>query len=169
MLDETQLLVEGVLSVAKLMAIAAKTAPKARGIDNIVVKVLDRREELELIAKKMDELADEYGDFFRRDAQNVRNSVAVVLIGCRKVSLGLKTPRKWLLDADTVCSLINLGIALGSAVKIASNMNVDNRIMFTVGVAAQELGLIDCDYVLGIPLSTTAKNPYFDRVWPPKK
>ncbi|MEM3904925.1 MAG: ferredoxin domain-containing protein, partial [Sulfolobales archaeon] len=60
-------------------------------------------------------------------------------------------------------------IAVGSAFKTASNMNVDNRIMFSVGVAAQELGLIDCDYVLGIPLSTTAKNPYFDRVWPPKK
>jgi len=168
-LDENQLLIDGVLSVAKLMTIAAKTAPKARGIDNIVVKVLDRREELELIAKKMEELADDYGDFFRRDAQNVRSSSTVVLIGCKKVSLGLKTPRRWLLDADTVCNLVNLGIALGSAVKVASNMNVDNRIMFSVGVAAQELGLMDCDYVLGIPLSTTAKNPYFDRVWPPKK
>jgi uncharacterized ferredoxin-like protein len=169
MLDENQLIIDGILNVAKLMAVAAKTAPKARGIDNIVVKVLDRREELELIAKKMEELASEYGDFFRRDAQNIRNSSAVVLVGCKKVSLGLKTPEKWLLDADTVCSLVNLGIALGSAVKIASNMNVDNRIMFTVGVVAQELGLIDCDYVFGIPLSATAKNIYFDRVWPPRK
>jgi len=65
-------------------------------------------------------------------------------------------------------SLINLGIALGSAVKIASMLNVDNRIMFSVGVAAQELGLIDADYVFGVPLSVKSKNIYFHRIWPPK-
>ncbi|MCS7109015.1 MAG: DUF2148 domain-containing protein [Sulfolobales archaeon] len=169
MLDESQALLDGVLNTAKLMAISAKTAPKARGVDNILVKVLDRSEELESLAKKMEELAQEFGEFFARDAQNVRRSSAVVLIGCKMLSMGLKKPRSWLLDADTVCNLVNLGIALGSSVKVASNMNVDNRIMFTVGIAAQELGLIECDYAFGIPLSTTAKNVYFDRVWPPKK
>jgi len=61
---------------------------------------------------------------------------------------------------------IDYSLAIGSAVKTASILNVDNRIMFTVGVAAQELGIIDADYVLGIPLSATSKNIYFDRVWP---
>ncbi|MEM4629959.1 MAG: DUF2148 domain-containing protein [Zestosphaera sp.] len=117
----------------------------------------------------MEELAQEFGEFFLRDAQNVRKSSAVVLIGCKIVQIGLKKPKNWLLDADTVCSLVNLGIALGSSVKIASTLNVDSRIMFTVGVAAQELGLIEGDYVFGIPLSATAKNIYFDRIWPPKK
>lgn len=169
MLEESQYLVDGVLTVAKLMAIAAKTAPKARGIDNIAVKVLHSSDELEVLARKMEELAQEFGEFFLRDAQNVRKSSAVVLIGCKVVQIGLKKPKNWLLDADTVCSLVNLGIALGSSVKIASTLNVDSRIMFTVGVAAQELGLIDGDYVFGIPLSATAKNIYFDRIWPPKK
>lgn len=155
--------------MAKLMAIAAKTAPKARGIDNVVIKVLHGVDVLEMIARKMEELAQEFGEFFLRDAQNVRKSSAVVLIGCRVAQMGLKKPRNWLLDADTVCSLVNLGIALGSSVKVASTLNVDNRIMFTVGVAAQELGLMDSDYVFGIPLSATAKNIYFDRVWPPRK
>lgn len=151
------------------MAVAAKTAPKARGIDNVVVKILERPDELELLAKKMEELAQEFGEFFLRDAQNVRRSNAVVLIGGNVVQMGLKKPRSWLLDADTVCSLVNLGIALGSSVKVASTLNVDNRVMFTVGVAAQELGLIEGDYVFGIPLSVAAKNVFFDRVWPPKK
>lgn len=164
MIDELQSLVSGSITVAKLMAIAAKTSPKARGVDNVVIKVLDKPEELELLAKKMEELARNLGEFFLRDAQNVRVSDAVVLIGCKVISMGLKKPERWLLDADTVCSLVNLGIALGSSVKIASMLNVDNRIMFTVGVAAQELGMIDCDYALGIPLSTKAKNPYFDRI-----
>ncbi len=160
---------EGVLEVAKMMALSAKTAPKARGIDNIEVKILNTREELELLASKMEELSKEFGDFFLRDAQNVRNSIAVVLIGGKIVDLGLKKPGSWGIDVSVVCSLVNLGIAVGSAVKTASLHNVDNRVMFTAGVAAQELGLIKADYVFGIPLSATSKNIYFDRRWPPAK
>jgi len=160
---------EGILEVAKMMVLSTRTAPKARGIDNIEVKILDTREELELLASKMEELSKEFGDLFIRDAQNVRNSVAVVLVGGRIMDLGLKNPRSWGLDASTVCSLVNLGIAIGSAVKTASLHNVDNRVMFTVGVAAQELGLIKADYVFGIPLSANPKNIYFDRRWPPPK
>ena len=61
-------------------------------------------------------------------------------------------------------ALVNLGIAVGSAVKVASMLNVDNRIMLSIGIAAKELRLIDAEYVLGIPLSAKAKNIYFDRV-----
>ncbi|MEM0501470.1 MAG: DUF2148 domain-containing protein [Ignisphaera sp.] len=169
MIDEGEVIREAILDVAKLMAVAAKTSPKARGVDNIVIKVVDKREELEMIASKMDELSKVYGEFFSRDAQNVRNSTAVVLIGCRVADMNLKTPRDWKLDANTVCSIVNLGIALGSAAKLASILNVDNRIMFTIGVAAQEIKLIDADYTFGIPLSATSKNIYFDRIWQAKK
>ncbi|MCC6041514.1 MAG: ferredoxin domain-containing protein, partial [Desulfurococcaceae archaeon] len=53
-----------------------------------------------------------------------------------------------------------------SAVKTASLLNIDNRIMYSVGVAAVELKLIDADIAYGIPLSARSKNIYFDRVWP---
>jgi uncharacterized ferredoxin-like protein len=56
-----------------------------------------------------------------------------------------------------------LGIALGSAVKLASELNVDNRIFYTVGAAAKKLNLLDSDIIIGIPLSVTGKNIYFDR------
>jgi uncharacterized ferredoxin-like protein len=56
-----------------------------------------------------------------------------------------------------------MGIALGSAVKTASLLNIDNRIMYRAGVAAREMGLIDADFVMGIPLSATGKSIYFDR------
>jgi len=169
MLYEHEIITRTVIDVAKLMAIAAKTAPKARGVDNIVIRILDKEEELKLLADKMDELSQSHGEFFSRDAQNVRNSQAVVLIGCKVVNMNLKTPKDWKIDADTICSIINLGIALGSAVKTASILNVDNRIMYTIGVAAQELKLIDADYVFGIPLSATSKSIYFDRIWQPKR
>jgi len=54
--------------------------------------------------------------------------------------------------------------ALGSAVKTASILNIDNRIMFSIGVAAIKLGLIDSDIAFGIPLSISGKNIYFDRI-----
>lgn len=48
-------------------------------------------------------------------------------------------------------------------VKTASLLNVDNRIMFTVGRAAMKMKLLDADIVLGIPLNASPKNIYFDR------
>lgn len=169
-LDEAEAIRDSILLVAKLMAVAAKTAPKAKGVDNIVIKVVNSREELEALAKKMEELAEVYREErWRRDADNVRRSEALVLIGCKVVNIGVETPRLWNLNADTVLSIVNLGIAIGSAVKTASVFNIDNRVMFTAGVAAQELKLVDADFVFGIPLSATAKNIYFDRVWPPSK
>ena len=64
-----------------------------------------------------------------------------------------------------VCAyrLLDMGIALGSAVKVASLLNVDNRIMYRVGVAARRSGLVDWDFVMGVPLSVTGKSIYFDR------
>ncbi|MEM2039563.1 MAG: ferredoxin, partial [Zestosphaera sp.] len=113
MIEFEEALKESVLEVAKMMALSARTAPKARGVDNIEVKILNTREELESLASKMEELSKDFGDFFLRDAQNVRNSIAVVLIGGKIVDLGLKNPKNWGLDAGLVCSLVNLGIAIG--------------------------------------------------------
>ena len=59
--------------------------------------------------------------------------------------------------------LLDMGIALGSAVKTASMLNVDNRIMYRIGVAAREMDLVDWEFVMGIPLSVTGKSIYFDR------
>jgi uncharacterized ferredoxin-like protein len=159
---------EGVIQVAKLMVLSAVTAPKGRGVDNVLARILDRREELELLAKTMEELSGEYGDVFARDASSVRRSDAVVLIGCRIADFKLKQPKELGVDLNLAMSLVNLGIAVGSAVKTASIHNVDNRIMYTIGVAAKRLGLLDADVILGIPLSATSKNIYFDRVWPPR-
>lgn len=47
--------------------------------------------------------------------------------------------------------------------KVASIHNIDNRIMYRIGVVAKKMGFIDADIVAGIPLSVTGKNIYFDR------
>lgn len=60
--------------------------------------------------------------------------------------------------------IIDLGIAASSAVAVASVHHVDNRIFQKVGVAAQRLALLDnCLPILGIAVSATGKNIFFDR------
>lgn len=140
---------EALVSVAKLMVVAARTAPKARGEDNIKAAIVTGKEKDEL-AKTMEELGRV------RDSQNVKAAGAVVLLG---VEFG--TPiEEWI---NLKAKLIDLGIAVGSAVKIASDLNVDNRIMYSIGRAAMKMGLLKADEIQGIPLSIKGKNIFFDR------
>ena len=139
---------DAALTVAKLMLTAARTAPKTGGMDSIVTAILNG-EEKEKLSKTMEGIGKEREwDWVIRDSKNVKDADAVVLIGVT--------------SADTY-KLIDLGIALGSAAKIAGEMNVDNRIMLSVGMAAQELRILDAEVVVGIPLSIKGKNIFFDR------
>ena len=56
-----------------------------------------------------------------------------------------------------------VGIALGSAAKLASGLNVDNRMMRTIGNGAKKLHLLGSGVIFGIHLSVTGKSIYFDR------
>jgi uncharacterized ferredoxin-like protein len=140
---------EVILDVAKLVVVAARTAPKARGEDKIQTAIITG-EDKEKLAKIMEERGS------TRDAGNVREASVVVLIG---VECG-NPNGEWITFRG---KLIDLGIALGSAVKIASDLNVDNRIMHSVGVAAAEMGIMNADEIQGIPLSIKGKNIFFDR------
>ena len=59
--------------------------------------------------------------------------------------------------------LLDMGITLGSAVKTASQFNVDNRNMYRIGAVARDEVMVDWDFVMGIPLSASGKNVFFDR------
>ncbi len=165
---------------AKMMALAARTAPKAVGADFIEIKILSG-DEIEKLAAEMIRYGREEGKYnYDRDGDNVRRSGAVLLLSlsdsepirqdcgacgfssCREMKENLVEGTEF---AGPVCSwrLIDLGIALGSAVKTASLFNVDNRIMYRIGVSARRLGLIEGEIVVGVPLSATGKNIYFDR------
>ena len=80
------------LDIAQLMCAAAKTAPKAKGKDNITSLVLTGSEILEL-ADKMEEidwrLNGDNRTFFTRDANNLRKCSVVVLIGVKSHYYGL--------------------------------------------------------------------------------
>lgn len=173
---------EGLLEVAKLMLVAARTAPKTAGMDDILTCIVYYKEK-DAIAEMMEKIAEERKiEGFKRDAKNVRDSEAVVLIGVRgNKSVGLNCSacgskdckefdeKKKKLGQDfygpnCIFKALDLGIALGSAVKIAGILNVDNRIMYRVGTAALRLSLLpEATVIMGIPMSAKGKNIYFDR------
>jgi uncharacterized ferredoxin-like protein len=169
--------------VAGLMALSARTAPKGKGQDTLVTRVL-AGEELAALARGMDALGTDKGiRFFLRDARNVGESDACLLVGTRREptagldcgACGFPACAEMLM-ADTTknrtfftgpnCAIrmADLGIAIGSAVKTASIHNVDNRVMYSAGVTALALGLLEnCTVAFGIPLKASGKNIFFDR------
>jgi uncharacterized ferredoxin-like protein len=165
--------------VADLMAIAARTAPKTVGQDFVTIQVIEG-DEVKALAQKMHEFGQRTGKKnFDRDGNNVAASDAVILIGIKDGqaanldcgACGAEACTALLINSyegefrgpQCAFRLLDMGIALGSAVKTASLLNVDNRIMYRAGVVAREMGLIDGDFVMGIPLSATGKSIYFDR------
>jgi len=177
-----------VMTVAGLMALAARTAPKGKGTDTIAVTVLAKKE-LKSYAARLESLGVKRNiGFFIRDARNIAAADACVVIGSRgdttagincggcgyascadfekarkkKVRGGGDTPFD---GPNCVVRMADLGIAVGSAAKTAQIHNVDNRIMYSGGVAARDLGLVpeDCTVAYAIPLSATGKNIFFDR------
>ncbi len=170
---------DAVRVVADLMCLAARTAPKAVGKDFIVTTVVED-DALGRLAQAMVEYGKESSKKnFDRDGANVAASDACVLIGLKGAQVaglncgacgndtcaGLAHLHEGPEFAGPFCAwrLMDLGIAMGSAVKTASIHNVDNRIMYRVGVVARRMGLIDADVAVGIPLSATGKSIYFDR------
>ncbi|HUL38751.1 MAG TPA: DUF2148 domain-containing protein [Methanomassiliicoccales archaeon] len=173
---------ETVRVVGQLMELAARTAPKATGKDFIEVKLLSEDERVTL-GNDMVKISEERKNVgFERDGKNVLNSDAVLIVGLlQHPGAGLNCGacgyssceefNKQSLKADfegpnCALRLLDLGIALGSAAKTASELNVDNRIMYRIGVSAKRLGLGKSRICHGIPLSATGKNIFFDR--PPK-
>jgi len=179
--------IEGVLSVARAMAVAARTAPKARGVDAIETLIV-YGEDLKELAEATENHGSKFASLqatFGRDAENVRASNAVLLIGLR--DLGPKKPENPL-DCGAcghgdcaefltikkskgksfpgpVClfQAVDLGIALSAASSVAARFHVDNRMMYTAGSAACNLGWMKSQIIIAIPLSCSGKSIYFDR------
>ncbi len=128
------------------------------------------------------------------DANAVRNSQGLILIGARgKKPLGsncggcgfkscaefkaynAQNSKSGILGPFCMFKIWDLGIATDSAAKTASMLNIDNRIMYRIGIAALKLDLFGkrskgmnisscvCP-ILGLPLSVSGKNIYFDRL-----
>lgn len=167
---------QAALQTAARMCAAARTAPKAHGKDTLHTFVLTG-EEKEQLARKMEEVGlremkEKMNTLYGRDAMNIRAAQAVVLIGTDQKYRGVPhcgycgfkncSDCK---DAGGNCafSYIDLGIAVSSAASIAAADMVDNRIMYSIGKAAAEMNYAENVLWLGIPISISGKNIFFDR------
>lgn len=161
-------------TVAELMCLAARTAPKARGQDNLHVEVFRGSAKAKVTAR-MRKVAETDGvGFFARDADNCDAAALVVLIGTKLAPLGVPHcgfcgfgDCDGCTKAGGRCAFNSgdLGIALGSAAAVAASHHADNRLMFSFGKSAIEAGLLPdgVEIAVGIPLSATGKSPFFDR------
>lgn len=165
---------ESLLKAVEEICIAIRTAPKAKGIDNLITAIITD-EDKEKLARKMEEISQVHNhQGFNRNAKNVRQAQAILLVGTKVEPIDLKlcglcgynncAENR---DRNGLCifNIHDLGIAVGSAVSSAAHLHIDNRIMYTIGWAAKEMKLLGEEYqiIMGIPLSVSGKNPFFDR------
>ena len=179
-LSGTQPEYDAVMEAARLMLASIRTAPKARGLDTIYSCILtgnDKQKVVDWLIEKGQKRAP----FFVRDGKCVEAAAALVLVGVKGEPVGLncggcgfetcetfeaaeKKEGQDFAGPNCVFKLIDLGIALGSAVKTAGLLNVGNRIFYTAGTAAKALNFLkEADIIMGIPLALTGKSPFFDR------
>jgi uncharacterized ferredoxin-like protein len=173
---------EGVLETANLMVVAARTAPKSGGVDDVFTAVVVGPE-IGFLADDMEKMGAERNvKEWTQQAPEVRNSDAVVLIGvrgtkryvtncgacgygsCKEFEKAEKKLRQDFEGPTCIFKALDLGVAVCSAAKLASVFNVDNRIFYRIGAAAKRLHYMpEASIIMGIALSAKGKNPYFDR------
>lgn len=172
LLNERQARQQLVEEAARQIMIAARTAPKGKGVDVIEVCMLTG-EEICQLSDEMRRIGWQTDlKFFLRDADNILLAEAVILIGTRDHCQGLNCLRCGFAHcADrpqgVPCAIntIDVGIAIGSACAMAADLRLDTRVMHSAGMAAMNLGwpCAEAKNVLALPLSCKSKNPFFDR------
>ena len=140
---------EHVLQVGRQMMTAARTAPKGKGIDIIEVGMVTDQDIVRL-SEEMVRYSEESGmKFLLRDAENLQQAEAVIIIGTAQKVQGLNCAHCGYATCaekpDAVpCAIntIDVGIAVGSACATAADCRVDSRVMFSAGMAARALAAI---------------------------
>ena len=112
--------------------------------------------------------------FLLRDAENILHAEAIVVIGtahqvqnlnCSYCGFQTCIEKNEFPEVPCAINTTDVGIAIGSACAVAADNRVDSRVMFSVGRVVQELGWMPgCSNIYGIPISSTSKNPFFDRI-----
>jgi len=170
---------EKINEMAAQIITAAKTAPKGKGVDSLNIGILEE-EDKQVILDEMAKLYKQTSrELFFRDANNLRDSDGCILFSVEDKPLGLNCgacgmncsqmakTKKIVTDdyagPNCMFKVMDLGIALGSASKRAMELCIDNRLMYSIGVAARKTNLIKGEIVIAMPLSISGKNIFFDR------
>ncbi len=188
-----------VILAGRLMMAAATTAPQHGGSGVMEGCLVYGEDELESIASKLEELSlakKQWNESFRLEANMVRESQAVLFLGCFRSydpfgtacgrCLGNqgepKGGTKCVKFRDTpklteapfpgpVCTyrISDLGYCVGSALWIAGRLFIDTKPKFPVGLAGMKLGYLPrSKFIVGLPLSVTPKSPFDDVLADPR-
>ena len=171
-LNERDLRHKLVVDAAYRMMTAARTAPKGKGADIMEIMLVEERHDLDILAQAMRQKSEKSRiKLLLRDADNILQGEAVLLIGTRNKPVGTNCKycgynNCWVKPSEVPCAFnsIDLGIAVGSACSVAADLRVDSRVMFSAGWASLSLGWLEgCSQIIAIALAAASKNPYFDR------
>ncbi|MFO8109971.1 MAG: DUF2148 domain-containing protein [Thermoplasmata archaeon] len=168
---------KGIKIISDLMTVRARTVPKASGESYMDIALLDDAER-EILAEEMYQLSDElndedyskYGKILEEDAQ------AVLLISLKEhPPLGLNCRACGFDDCDEFKSvsaqgifrgpnciyrLLDMGMALGSALDTASVHKVKASVMIKAGLAAKNIGLSTANVCIAVPVILKEDRPY---------
>lgn len=170
--DVVKLLAEAVMA-------AARTAPKAKGRDLVEIVMLTD-DDIVRLSDAMRQISAESGlKFLLRDADNILQAQALILIGTREPSqacalncgyCGFATCEAKPANVPCVMNGVDVGIAIGSACSKIADVRLDSRVLFSAGWAARRCGIMpDVDLIFAIPMSVSSKSPFFDRKSPEKR
>ncbi len=163
-------------NITDLMAISAKSAPKVEGISNLEIAILDDAEK-EILAEEMFQLADEFNDeSYSSLGINIESAERIMLIGLEDPSsIGLdckacgfkdcaefdeKSQKGIFEGPNCIFKVLDLGIALGSALKTAMMHNVRADVIIKGGLAAKDIGLSSSTVCLAIPVTLDETKGY---------
>jgi len=174
LMNEESYLKEKLLDIAKEVCFAARTAPKTRGVDVIETAILNGDSILKIIEEMQRIFERTKREAFRKNAESLKNCHCIILLGAKLNRSGLEPcsfcgykncDENEKNNAMCAFNIIDLGIAIGSAVSILSDKRIDNRLMWTIGIAAKNLSIFskEVKQIIGIPLSVSGKNVFFDR------
>jgi len=176
---------DAAVNAARMLAGAMRTAPKAGGKDYLEIAVVEDDAVLARIATAMKDYAPHSTNeaYWLRDADNIANAQALVLVGlresnlagydcgacgyatCKDMAANRKMTAKEMGYGGPHCMMrmMDIGCALASAAKTAALLSVDSRVQQRVGATARALGVIDADVVMGLPVGYYGKSIFHDR------
>lgn len=177
--NERDLRPQAVKALAEAVMVAARTAPKAKGRDLVEIAMLTD-EDIKRLSDMMLQVSEQTGlKFILRDAANILQAQALLLIGTRNPSevcalncgyCGFATCQSKPCDVPCVMNAVDVGIAIGAACSKIADVRLDSRVLFSAGWVARRMGVLpDVDIIFAIPLSSSSKSPFFDRKSPEKK
>ncbi len=154
--------------VAKLMAISAVNTHREDMPSRLDVTVLDEAER-EILVEEMFQMAEKNDDeIYSQMGESIRNSKDLILVGLDDdTTLGLdcqacgfssceelsKIRKEDIFEGpNCVFRVIDLGIAVGSALRTANVHNVKGEVMIKGGIAAKRVGLSTSRVVLAVPI-----------------